>query len=75
LAAARHGLGVAALPRYVAQASLASGAVQVLLADWQLPPQEIHAVFPSPRLLPAKVSGFIDWLQPQLADAWWVTLE
>jgi DNA-binding transcriptional LysR family regulator len=75
LAAARHGLGVAALPRYVAQASLASGAVQAVLADWQLPAQEIHAVFPSPRLLPAKVSGFIDWLQPQLADAWWTALE
>jgi DNA-binding transcriptional LysR family regulator len=75
LAAARHGLGVAALPRYVAQASLASGAVQTVLADWQLPAQEIHAVFPSPRLLPAKVSGFIDWLQPQLMADWWTALE
>jgi DNA-binding transcriptional LysR family regulator len=75
LAAARHGLGIAALPRYVAQASLASGAVQPLLVDWLLPAQEIHAVFPSPRLLPAKVRGFIDWLQPQLADAWWTMLD
>ena len=36
-----------------------------------LPSQEIHAVYPSPRLVPAKVSGFIDWLQQQLGDAWW----
>jgi DNA-binding transcriptional LysR family regulator len=72
LAAARGGLGLAALPWYVAYESVLSGAVQPVLAEWTLPPQEIHAVFPSPRLVPAKVNGFIEWLQGQIGERWWV---
>ncbi len=72
LAAARGGMGVAALPAYVAFDSLRSGAVQAVLTDWALPVQEIHAVFPSPRLVPAKVSGFVAWLQAELSDQWWM---
>jgi DNA-binding transcriptional LysR family regulator len=72
LAAARGGLGLAALPWYVAYESVQSGAVQPVLNDWSLPSQEIHAVFPSPRLVPAKVSGFIEWLQRQIGERWWV---
>ena len=71
LAAARAGLGVAALPCYVAHGSLQSGALYSLLGDWALPSQEIHAVFPSPRLVPAKVSGFTEWLQGEFGPAWW----
>jgi DNA-binding transcriptional LysR family regulator len=71
LEAARGGLGVAALPRYVAHESLQRGSVTAVLGDWSLPSQEIHAVYPSPRLVPAKVTGFVDWLQQQLGDAWW----
>jgi len=71
LAAVRGGMGLAALPCYVAQESLRTGAVQQVLANWALPAQEIHAVFPSPRMVPAKVSGFIEWLQGQFGEAWW----
>ena len=71
LAAARAGMGVAALPWYVAHESVQSGAVVPLLAGWTLPPQEIHAVYPSPRLVPAKVTGFVAWLQGQFGDRWW----
>jgi DNA-binding transcriptional LysR family regulator len=71
LAATRLGIGLAALPSYVAHQSIASGAVQEVLGDWALPSQEIHAVFPSPRLLPNKVSGLIAWLQGQLGPNWW----
>ncbi|KPF50310.1 LysR family transcriptional regulator [beta proteobacterium AAP121] len=71
LAAARAGMGLAVLPRYVAQESLATGAVQALLPGWALPAQEMHAVFPSPRLVPTKVSGFVDWLQGQFSDDAW----
>ena len=71
LAAARGGMGLAALPWYVAHESLKSGAVQPVLAGWQLPSQEIHAVFPSPRMVPVKVSGFIAWLQGQIGERWW----
>lgn len=71
LAAARAGLGLAVLPRYVAHDSMRSGAVQPLLPGWTLPSQEMHAVYPSPRLVPTKVSGFVDWLQGQFGDDWW----
>ncbi len=71
LAAARGGFGVAALPWYVAHESVRSGAVVPVLADWTLPSQEIHAVYPSPRMVPTKVTGFIEWLQGQFGDAWW----
>ncbi len=36
-----------------------------------MPQQEIHAVFPSPRMMTAKVTLFITWLQLHLADGWW----
>ena len=71
LAAARGGLGVAALPWYVAHESVRSGVVRPILTEWTLPAQEIHAVFPSPRLVPAKVSGFVAWLQGQFGERWW----
>jgi DNA-binding transcriptional LysR family regulator len=71
LSAARGGMGLAALPLYVAQASIDAGAVVQVLAEWSLPSQEIHAVFPSPRLVPAKVSGFVEWLQGQIGERWW----
>ena len=65
-------MGVAALPCYVAQESLRSGAVVTVLSEWTLPSQEINAVYPSPRMLPAKVSGFVRWLQGRFDDAWWL---
>src|SRR6478735_12304167 len=71
LAAARHGLGVAALPHYVAGDSLASGHVVELLRDYALPEQEIHAVFPSPKLVPGKVQAFVAFLQGRFGARWW----
>ncbi len=71
LMAARNGMGIAALPRYVAQESLNCGALRAVVTEWSLPAQEIHAVYPSPLLVPAKVSGLVGWLQSQMGDAWW----
>jgi DNA-binding transcriptional LysR family regulator len=75
LSAVRKGMGVAVLPWYVAHKSVASGVVQPLLPGWTLPAQEIHAVYPSPNLVPAKVSRFVDWLQGRFGAAWWTTLD
>lgn len=72
LVAARSGMGLAALPRYVAQESIKSGVLQPLLAGWNLPGQEINAVYPSPHMVPAKVNQFVGWLQDQFAENWWV---
>ncbi|MDP1564858.1 MAG: LysR family transcriptional regulator [Polaromonas sp.] len=74
LAAARNGLGIAAMPRYVAADSLASEQVLEVLADHSLPEQEIHAVFPSPKLVPGKVQAFVAYLQGRFAERWWETL-
>jgi len=71
LAAARAHLGLAALPWYVAQASLASGAVVEVLKGHGLPEQEIHAVYPSPKLVPQKVQSFVAFLQGRFEGAWW----
>jgi DNA-binding transcriptional LysR family regulator len=75
LAAARNGMGVAALPWYVAWTSLKNGTVQPLLAGWTLPTQEIHAVFPSPKLVPSKVRSFCDYLAPRFGAEWWAAAE
>jgi DNA-binding transcriptional LysR family regulator len=71
LAAAREGLGIALMPRYVASDSLASGRVVEVLADHRLAEQEIHAVFPSPKLVSGKVSGFVAFLQGRFGECWW----
>jgi DNA-binding transcriptional LysR family regulator len=75
LEATIDGMGVAALPRYVAQGALAQGRVVPLLEAWSLPVQEIHAVYPSPRMLPLKVSGLVGWLQAQFEGEWWTRLD
>ena len=71
LAAARAGLGLAALPRYVARESLADGSIVPVLEGHALPTQELHAVYPSPKLVPSKVAAFIAFLQEALGDGWW----
>lgn len=72
LAAASAGMGLAILPWYVARESIAAGAVQVVMADHGLPAQEVHAVYPSPKLVPQKVTRLIDHLQQALAGDWWL---
>ena len=74
LAAARSHLGIAALPWYVASDSLASGAVVEVLKGYSLPEQEIHAVYPSPKLVPRKVQAFIAYLQGRFEGKWWEAL-
>jgi DNA-binding transcriptional LysR family regulator len=74
LAAAPSHLGIAALPWYVASDSLASGAVVEVLKGHSLPEQEIHAVYPSPKLVPQKVQAFNAFLQGRFGGKWWEAL-
>jgi DNA-binding transcriptional LysR family regulator len=71
LQAALAGMGLAILPWYVAHDAVRAGRVTPLLTDHALPVQEMHAVFPSPKLVPSKVSSFIDFLQAQFTPEWW----
>ena len=71
LAAARAGLGIAILPWYVAREALEQGEVVPVMGDHALPAQDMHAVFPSPKLLPSKVTAFIEYLRGALEGSWW----
>jgi DNA-binding transcriptional LysR family regulator len=71
LAATRAGHGIAVLPWYVARESAAEGRIQRVLEGYALPVQELHAVYPSPKLVPSKVMAFIAFLQQALSDRWW----
>lgn len=71
LAGVHAHMGLAILPWYVARESLADGRAVPVLQDWVLPAQEVHAVFPSPKLVPSKVTHFIAFLQQSLSGEWW----
>ncbi len=71
LAAARAGMGVAVLPWYVAGKSIGDGKLQPVLPDHGLPAQEVHAVFPSPKFVPSKVTSFIAYMQQAMTGEWW----
>ena len=72
LAAVRADMGVAALPNYVAARSLRERKVVPVLADFTLPAQEIHAVYPSPKQVSSKISTLIAFLQEGFQGEWWV---
>ena len=71
LAAARAGMGLAVLPWYAVRESVADGSVVPALTDHVLPAQDVHAVYPSPKLVSTKVTSFIGFLQHTLAEDWW----
>ena len=58
----------------IAKVGLASGHVVEVLRGYALPEQEIHAVFPSPKLVPTKVQAFVAFLQGRFGGRWWETL-
>lgn len=72
LAATRADMGLAILPWYVAREPIAEGMVKPVMTDHGLPAQEMHAVFPSPKLVPKKTTAFIDHLQRMLGGDWWL---
>ncbi len=72
LHAVRAHMGLAALPWYVAAQSVAAGRVVPVLDDYALPEQEIHAVYASPKQVPAKVTALIAYLQDFFQGEWWL---
>ncbi len=75
LDAATAGMGLAILPWYVAGPSVAGGKVDPVMVDHRLPKQDLHAVFPSPKQVPAKVTQFIDWLSGEFEGDWWLRVQ
>jgi DNA-binding transcriptional LysR family regulator len=64
---AEEGGGLARVLAYQAAASLKAGKTKVVLEKFELPPLPIHVVYPTSRLLSAKVRAFID-LVTEMAD-------
>ncbi len=71
LQAALAGAGVALLPTYLANPYLASGALQAILPDWDVPLMTIYALFPSRRHLPPAVRALLDFLVQRFAAVPW----
>ena len=59
--AVRDGLGVALLPDWLIQKELAAGDLVQLLPKWKAKDLPIHVVYAGQRVLPTRVSAFIDF--------------
>ncbi|SAL03788.1 LysR family transcriptional regulator [Caballeronia ptereochthonis] len=72
LEAAERGLGIAALPEFAARDALAAGAVQAVLADWEMQARAyqgpVWLLYPPNRFLPPKVRALIDHLHAHLGQ-------
>lgn len=66
---ARLGRGIVAAPQAYGDASVRSGELLSLLADWQFPGVDVWAVFPGRKLMPTKVRVFLDFLAERLGTA------
>ena len=62
LAAGLAGLGVVALPSYMAEPHVARGELLPVLQDWQLPAMPMHVMFPPNRHMSQRLRVFIDWV-------------
>jgi DNA-binding transcriptional LysR family regulator len=60
------GAGIAYIPCDLVAEDLQTGRVQQVLRDWPLPSLPIHAVHPSRKLVPRRVSAFIDMLAQEM---------
>jgi DNA-binding transcriptional LysR family regulator len=68
-AAARAGGGVALLPSFLAQKSIAAGELLPVMPRWQLQTGSIWLVHPAKRNLPAKVTAFRDFVVAEFTQS------
>lgn len=62
LEAGLAGLGVIALPVYMAAAHQAAGSLIPLFTQWRISPMPLHLAFPPNRHVNARLRVFIDWI-------------
>ena len=61
------GLGIGALPSFLARPAIAQGQLEALsLQDWADPPRHVYVVYPTQRHLLPKVRAFVDFLLEEL---------
>jgi DNA-binding transcriptional LysR family regulator len=56
-------MGVAIASEWMFAPEIASGAVRLVLSDWELPGIDLWAVFPSGRMVTAKARAFAAWVE------------
>jgi DNA-binding transcriptional LysR family regulator len=70
-----HGVGLAAIPSFLARSDLDAGRIEPVLLDWSLGEYRVFAVYPHRRFLSPKVSAFVEALRATLGDGtrdpWW----
>ena len=62
LRAAESGIGIAAIPEFVARPKVAAGTLVAILDDYLPRDRGIYAIYPHRRYLPAKVRTLVDFL-------------
>lgn len=67
LAAGLAGMGVLWLPRYMADAPVANGALRALFEDWQLEPMPMFLAYAPTRRLSARLQAFVGWIDELMA--------
>jgi DNA-binding transcriptional LysR family regulator len=66
-AAVLSGLGYTIASEWMFAPELASGAVHAVLADWNLPPLDFWALFPTGRMVTARARAFANFVEAELA--------
>ncbi len=62
MTAGLQGLGMIQMPSYLVEPMVASGQMELALADWTSTPLPINVVYPQNRHLSAKVRVFVEWI-------------
>jgi DNA-binding transcriptional LysR family regulator len=65
--AAIAGAGIAVLPTFIIHKAVVDGALVPVMLPYEKVPTSIHVVYPSRRLMPAKVRAFVDYLAEKCA--------
>ena len=68
LEAAVAGIGVTLMPTFLASDSIRSGALKMVLEDYETLEVQVYAVYPSRSFLPAKTRVFVDYLKERITD-------
>jgi DNA-binding transcriptional LysR family regulator len=64
--AAIAGAGIARIMSYKMEAARGSGALAIILEEFELEPMPVHIVYPERKPMPLKLRAFLDWVTPRL---------
>lgn len=68
ITAACLGLGLTRVLSYQVASKVASGELEIVLADFELPPLPIHVVYQGGRKAPARIRSFVDFAVSALRE-------